>query len=98
MISGSKGGSGVPFACEALKGSVKARLDYGADVAMQDRPDLAAVLKGERFYAEVKHFSRVHDDLNDQAERNAPEFEPRRLHGSGDICGCDSLTVLQGST
>jgi len=33
-------------------------LDYGADVSMQDRPDLAAVLRGERFYAEVKHFSR----------------------------------------
>jgi hypothetical protein len=51
-------------------------LDYGADVTMQDRPDLAAVLKGERFYAEVKHFNRkLQDDLNDEAERNAPEFE-----------------------
>ena len=51
-------------------------LDYGADVTMQDRPDLAAVLRGERFYAEVKHFNRKEqDDLNDAAVRNAPEFE-----------------------
>lgn len=51
-------------------------LDYGADVIMQDRPDLAAVLKGERFYAEVKHFNRkAQDELNDEAERTAPEFE-----------------------
>ncbi|MGH9722252.1 MAG: hypothetical protein ACRD8O_18745, partial [Bryobacteraceae bacterium] len=51
-------------------------LDYGAEVTMQDRPDLAVVLKGERFYAEVKHFNRkVQDDLNDEAERNAPESE-----------------------
>jgi len=51
-------------------------LDYGADVTMQDRPDLAAVLRGERFYAEVKHFNRkAQDDLNDEAVRNAPEFE-----------------------
>lgn len=51
-------------------------LDYGAEVTMQDRPDLAAVLKGERFYAEVKHFNRkAQDDLNDEAERTAPEFE-----------------------
>ena len=51
-------------------------LDYGADVTMQDRPDLAAILKGERFYAEVKHFNRKRqDDLNDEAERNAPELE-----------------------
>jgi hypothetical protein len=51
-------------------------LDYGADVTMQDRPDLAAVLRGERFYAEVKHFNRkAQDDLNDAAVRNAPEFE-----------------------
>jgi len=51
-------------------------LDYGADVTMQDRPDLAAVVKGERLYAEVKHFNRkTQDDLNDQAVRNAPEFE-----------------------
>jgi len=51
-------------------------LDYGADVTMQDRPDLAAVLKGERFYVEVKHFNRkAQDDLNDEAVRNAPAFE-----------------------
>ena len=51
-------------------------LDYGADVTMQDRPDLAAVLRCERFYAEVKHFNRkAQDDLNDEAVRNAPEFE-----------------------
>jgi hypothetical protein len=51
-------------------------LDYGADVTMQDRPDLAAVVKGERLYAEVKHFNRkMQDDLNDEAVRNAPEFE-----------------------
>jgi hypothetical protein len=51
-------------------------LDYGADVTMQDRPDLAVVLKGERFYAEVKHFNRkLQDDLNDEAERHTPEFE-----------------------
>ena len=55
-------------------------LDYGADVTMQDRPDLAAVLKGEIFYAEVKHFNRkAQDDLNDQAARNAPELEFVRL-------------------
>lgn len=47
---------------------------------MQDRPDLAAVLKGERFYAEVKHFNRkTQDNLNDQALRNATEFEFVRL-------------------
>jgi hypothetical protein len=28
-------------------------LDYGAEVTMQDRPDLAVVLRDERFYAEV---------------------------------------------
>ena len=51
-------------------------LDYGADVTMQDGPDLAAVLGGERFYAEVKHFNRkAQDDINDAAVRNAPEFE-----------------------
>jgi hypothetical protein len=51
-------------------------LDYGADVTMQDRPDLAAVLRGERFYAEVKHFNRkTQDDLNDEALRSASEFE-----------------------
>ena len=51
-------------------------LDQGAEVTMQDRPDLAAVLKGEKFYAEVKHFNRkTQDDLNDEAERNAPELE-----------------------
>ena len=51
-------------------------LDYGAEVIMQDRPDLAAVLRGERFYAEVKHFNRkAQDNLNDAAVRNAPEFE-----------------------
>ena len=51
-------------------------LDHGAAVTMQDRPDLAAVLKGEKFYAEVKHFNRkTQDDLNDVAERNAAEFE-----------------------
>lgn len=51
-------------------------LEYGADVTMQDRPDLAAVLRGERFYAEVKHFNRkAQDDLNDEAARNAPPFE-----------------------
>ncbi|MDQ6705675.1 MAG: hypothetical protein M3Z85_06895 [Acidobacteriota bacterium] len=50
-------------------------LDYGADVTMQDRPDLAAVLKGERFYAEVKHFNRkMQDNLNEEAELNAPEL------------------------
>lgn len=51
-------------------------LDYGAEVSMRDRPDLDVVLKGERFYAEVKHFNRkAQDDLNDEAERKAPEFE-----------------------
>jgi hypothetical protein len=51
-------------------------LDYGAQVTMQDRPDLAAVLRGERFYAEVKHFNRkAQDDVNDEALRNAPESE-----------------------
>jgi hypothetical protein len=51
-------------------------LDYGAEVTMQDRPDLAVVLRGERFYAEVKHFNRKRqDDLNDERERNAPAFE-----------------------
>ena len=51
-------------------------LDYGADVTMQDRPDLAVFLKGEKFYAEVKHFNRkAQDDLNDEAERTGPEFE-----------------------
>ena len=55
-------------------------LDYGADVTMQDRPDLAAVLRGERFYAEVKHFNRkAQDDINDAAVRNAPEFEFVRM-------------------
>ena len=55
-------------------------LGYGAEVTMQDRPDLAAVLKGERFYAEVKHFNRkTQDDLNDDALRNTPEFEFVRL-------------------
>lgn len=55
-------------------------LDYGADVSMQDRPDLAVTLNGERFYAEVKHFNRkMQDDLNDEAERNAPPFEFVRL-------------------
>jgi hypothetical protein len=55
-------------------------LEYGAEVNMQDRPDLAVVLKGERFYAEVKHFNRKkQDDLNDDAERSAPEFEFIRL-------------------
>ncbi len=37
-------------------------LDQGAEVTMQDRPDLAAVLKGEKFYAEVKHFNRKTQD------------------------------------
>jgi hypothetical protein len=51
-------------------------LDYGAEVTMQDRPDLAVTLKGERFYAEVKHFKRKRqDDLNDERERNSPPFE-----------------------
>ena len=51
-------------------------LDYGAEVTMQDRPDLAAVLKGERFYAEVKHFNRkARDDLNDELYR-WPRFRP----------------------
>ena len=55
-------------------------LDCGADVTMQDRPDLAAVLRGERFYAEVKHFNRkAQDDINDAAVRNAPEFEFVRM-------------------
>jgi hypothetical protein len=55
-------------------------LDYGADVTMQDRPDLAAVLRGERFYAEVKHFNhKAQDDINDAAVRNAPEFEFVRM-------------------
>jgi hypothetical protein len=55
-------------------------LDYGADVTMQDRPDLAASLKGERFYAEVKHFNRKRqDDVNDEALRKAPPFEFVRL-------------------
>jgi hypothetical protein len=51
-------------------------LEYGAEVTMQDRPDLAAILKGERFYAQVKHFNRkTQDDINDERERNATEFE-----------------------
>jgi hypothetical protein len=51
-------------------------LDYGAEVTMQDRPDLAVVLRGERFYAEVKHFNRKgHDALNDEKEGNAPALE-----------------------
>jgi hypothetical protein len=51
-------------------------LDYGADVTMQDRPDLAAVIRGEKFYAEVKHFNRkTQDDLNDEAIKNAPELD-----------------------
>ena len=51
-------------------------LDYGAEVTMQDRPDLAVVLRGERFYAEVKHFKcKGQDNLNDQKERNARAFE-----------------------
>jgi hypothetical protein len=33
-------------------------LDYGAEVTMQERPDLSVVLSGERCYAEVKHFNR----------------------------------------
>lgn len=70
--------SSVPSLNNFLSEAVAALmlLDYGADVTMQDRPDLAVLLKDERFYAEVKHFNRKkQDDLNDERERNAPEFE-----------------------
>jgi hypothetical protein len=51
-------------------------LDHGAEVTMQDRPDLAVVLRGEPFYSEVKHFNRKRqDDLNDERERNSRALE-----------------------
>jgi hypothetical protein len=63
-------------------------LANGAEVTRQDRPDLAAVLKGERFYAEVKHFNRkTQGDVNDEALRNAPEFEFVRLEDTAGIEG-----------
>jgi len=53
-------------------------LDYGADVTMQDRPDLTVFLKGEKFYVEVKHFNRkAQDDLNDEAERTCAGIRVR---------------------
>jgi hypothetical protein len=46
------------------------------DVLMRDKPDLFVTLRGESFYAEVKHFNRKEqDDLDEEAERNAPELE-----------------------
>ncbi len=46
------------------------------DVLMRDKPDLFVTLRGESFYAEVKHFNRKEqDDLDEEEERNAPEFE-----------------------
>jgi hypothetical protein len=63
-------------------------LDYGAEVTMQDRPDLAVILRGERFYAEVKHFNRKRqDDLNDGRERNPPAFESVLLEDAARIEG-----------
>jgi len=54
-------------------------LEHG-DVLMRDKPDLFVTLRGESFYAEVKHFNRKEqDDLDEQAERNAPEFELVRV-------------------
>jgi hypothetical protein len=50
-------------------------LEHG-DVLMRDKPDLLVTLRGESFYAEVKHFNRKEqDDLDEEAERNAPELE-----------------------
>jgi hypothetical protein len=46
------------------------------DVLMRDKPDLFVTLRGESFYAEVKHFNRKEqDDHDEEAERNAPELE-----------------------
>lgn len=54
-------------------------LEHG-DVLMRDKPDLFVKLRGESFYAEVKHFNRKEqDDLDDEAERNAPELELVRV-------------------
>ena len=65
-------------------------LEYGADVTMRERPDLAVTLGGQKFYAEVKHFKRkIQDDVNDEALRNAPEFEM--------ICVQDT-TFIEGVT
>jgi len=51
-------------------------LEHGAEVTMRDKPDLDVTLRGESFYAEVKHFNRKEqDDLDDEALRNAPEYE-----------------------
>ncbi len=51
-------------------------LEHRASVLMRDKPDLLVTLWGESFYAEVKHFNRKEqDDLDEEAERNAPEFE-----------------------
>jgi hypothetical protein len=50
-------------------------LEHG-DVLMRDKPDLFVTLRGENFYAEVKHFNRKEqDDLDEEAERNAPKFK-----------------------
>jgi len=50
-------------------------LEHGGDVLMRDKPDLLVKLRGESFYAEVKHFNRKEqDDLDEEAERNA-KFE-----------------------
>ena len=50
------------------------------DVLMRDKPDLFVKLRGESFYAEVKHFNRKEqDDLDEEAERNAPELELVRI-------------------
>jgi hypothetical protein len=55
-------------------------LEHGGDVLMRDKPDLFVTLRGESFYAEVKHFNRKEqDDLDEEAERNAPEFELVRI-------------------
>jgi hypothetical protein len=51
-------------------------LEHGAEVTMRDKPDLYVTLRGESFYAEVKHFNRKEqDDFDEEAQRNAPEYE-----------------------
>jgi len=52
------------YLVRSSRGSYATQL--GAGMTMQDRTDLAAIPKRERFYAKVKHFNRkTQGDLND---------------------------------
>lgn len=64
------------------------------DVLMDDNPDLFVTLRAETFYAEVKHFNRKEqDDLDEEAERNAPELE---LVSIGETVAREGKTSAKG--